>query len=159
MYALAAVVLLGACSKGTGSDVALDGSAMTPGLLVVPPHELASAGEPARSPARRPHAIDAASIAVIHEAARSEAFEARLIALEIIGEKRLTTLVPDVAYALGDPDHDVRLAAVRALVTLADREGLALLGSVRDDKKESLDIRALAASALVNPRAEQGGPQ
>jgi HEAT repeat protein len=132
---------------------------MTPGLLVVPSQELARGAAPARSQASRPLAVDTASIAVIHEAARSDAFEARLTALEIIGERRLTTLVPDVAFALGDPDHDVRLAAVRALVALEDRDALALLGSVRDDEKESLDIRALAASALVNPRAEQGGPQ
>ena len=97
----------------------------------------------------RPRSLDAASVAVLKEALASNDYAVRLVALEALGQTKLDALVPWLEHALGDPEHDVRMTAAEALVNIRSPRALALLATVRDDKEESLDIRALAAAALL----------
>lgn len=105
------------------------------------------------SPARPVGAgnLDAASLAVLQAALESKDIEVRLIAVQALGETRATVVLPWLEHALGDPEHDVRMVAVEALRTIGAARAGALLQSVRDDATEELDIRALAASALLGP--------
>jgi len=72
------------------------------------------------------------------------------MATEALGQVRFADPAPWLEHSLGDPEHDVRIAAVEALRKQATTPALALLVSVRDDDTEALDIRALAASALLS---------
>jgi HEAT repeat protein len=100
---------------------------------------------PSRSPAR----IDAATVDVLKQALESKDYATRLIAIEAIGETRAEMFLPWLERSLGDPEHDVRMATVDALQRFRSTRSLTLLLSVRDDTTEELDIRALAASALL----------
>jgi HEAT repeat protein len=97
----------------------------------------------------RPRSLDATSIAVLKEALANKDYAVRLVALEALGQTKLDALVPWLEHALGDPEHDVRMTAAEALVKIRSPRALALLATVRDDREESLDIRALAAAALL----------
>jgi HEAT repeat protein len=79
----------------------------------------------------------------------SRDYATRLIAVEALGTVDRVDTTPWLAHALGDPEHDVRVAAVQALSHLRFPRAERLLRSVRDDVEEALDIRALAASALL----------
>jgi HEAT repeat protein len=68
------------------------------------------------------------------------------MALQGIAQEHIVAAVSLVEGALGDPEHDVRLAAIEALRALPSTRATALLRSVRDDDTESLDLRALAAA-------------
>jgi HEAT repeat protein len=100
------------------------------------------------APAR---ALNATSLAVIKEALASKDYATRLIAVEALGDAKADVLVPWLEHALGDPEHDVRMAAVEALEKVRSPRASAVLATVRDDASEDLDIRALAASALLQP--------
>ena len=54
-----------------------------------------------------------------------------------------------VEKALGDPEPDVRTAAVDALAQVPGPRARALLDSVVNDESEELSIRVVAAGALV----------
>lgn len=96
--------------------------------------------------------LDPTSLAVLKEALAGRDPITRLIAVEALGDARAPELVDWIGHALGDPEHDVRVAAVDALAPLVGgARARALLISVRDDKTEDLEIRALAASALLRP--------
>jgi HEAT repeat protein len=89
------------------------------------------------------------SWAVLREALKSRDYAVRLLATQGLGDLHGVDVAPWLAQSLGDPEHDVRVAAVDALSRIGSARALALLRSVRDDATEALDIRALAAVALL----------
>ena len=97
----------------------------------------------------QPPSIDPASTAVLEKALSSKDYATRLIAVEAVGDSRAEALVGWLEHALGDPEHDVRMAAVESLDRLHSSRAFALLVTVRDDSSEELDIRAVAAAALL----------
>ncbi len=106
---------------------------------------------PARSPgaASPARTFDSASLAVLKEALASKDYATRLVAVEALGEAKLDSAVPWVEHALGDTEHDVRMAGVEALDRVHSPRARALLVTVGDDMTEELDIRAVAAGALI----------
>jgi HEAT repeat protein len=78
----------------------------------------------------------------------------RLLAVESLGEVRSADVLAWLRYALGDPEHDVRVTAIEALRRVGTPRSRELLRSVRDDGTEELDIRALASSALLSRSGE-----
>ena len=93
--------------------------------------------------------LNASSVAVLKAALADKDYATRLIAVEALGHARTDVVVPWLEHALGDPEHDVRMAAVEALISLRTARALGVVVSVRDDTSEDLDIRALAAAALL----------
>jgi len=91
-----------------------------------------------------------ASWAVLRKAIQSRDYAVRLLATQALGGIRSVDVTAWIEHSLADPEHDVRVAAVDALDRVRSRRALELLRSVRDDETEALDIRALAASALIN---------
>lgn len=81
---------------------------------------------------------------------KANAYDARLTALDAIGQARLVGLLPLVESSLADPEHDVRLAAIEALAKLPHPRARVLLESVRDDTTEALELRVLAAAFLLS---------
>jgi HEAT repeat protein len=94
------------------------------------------------------------SWAVLRRALQSRDYAVRLLAVQALGSVRSVDVTSWLEHCLSDPEHDVRVAAVDALDRLHSRRGLLLLRSVRDDESEELDIRALAAGALINQSDE-----
>jgi HEAT repeat protein len=92
-----------------------------------------------------------AVLRVLRAAVEDSDYATRLMAIEALGFVRWIDVTPWLARALGDPEHDVRVAAVEALRRLGSVAAHRLLRSVVDDDQEQLDVRALAASALVSP--------
>lgn len=124
--------------------------------------EPASAASPNRAViARRPAPVrpapvaarDEASIAVLREALASKDYATRLLAVEALGDVHTEEFLPWLEHALGDPEHDVRMAAVDALAKYRTESAARVLRTVRGDKTEEMDIRALAASALLTRQA------
>lgn len=117
----------------------------------------ASAAKPKTSPSRSQRLATRglseadAVLRVLRAAVEDSDYATRLIAIEALGFIRGIDVTLWLARALGDPEHDVRLAAVEALRRLGSVPAHRLLRSVVDDDQEQLDIRALAASALVSP--------
>lgn len=97
----------------------------------------------------------AASLAVLHAALQSADYATRLLAVQAFGEATAIDATPWLGYALGDPEHDVRMAAVDSLARITSPRALELLTTVRDDEHEALDIRALSASALLTPKEQR----
>jgi HEAT repeat protein len=93
--------------------------------------------------------LDPVSLAVLEDATKSADPDTRILAIEAVADARVPELVEWLGHALGDPEHDVRVTAVEGLTRLATPRAHDLLVSVRDDKTEDLDVRALAASALL----------
>lgn len=92
---------------------------------------------------------DTASLAVLKAALASSNYATRLVAIDAIANARAELLIGGLEHALGDPEHDVRMAAVDALDRIHTTRARALLITVRDDDAEDLDIRAAAAGALL----------
>lgn len=90
------------------------------------------------------------SWAVLRQALRSKDYAVRLLATQALGGIRTVNVSGWIEHSLADPEHDVRVAAVDALDRVGTQRAITLLRSVRDDETEALDIRALAASALIN---------
>jgi HEAT repeat protein len=110
----------------------------------------APAPPPARASATAAAGFDPVSLDVLRQALLSrDDFGARYAAVEALGETRSPAVVEWLAQALGDPEHDVRLAAVSALRHIGGPRAAQLLRSVRDDTTEALDVRAVAAGALL----------
>jgi hypothetical protein len=130
------------CSKDGRIGVVPAASPSSPGPEPTKVRPVPAAG---RSPGR----IDAASVDVLKQAIDSKDYATRLIAIEAIGATRVEMFLPWLERSLGDPEHDVRMATVDALGRFRSTRSLTLLVSVRDDTTEDLDIRALAASALI----------
>jgi HEAT repeat protein len=95
-------------------------------------------------------ATETPSWAVLRQALKSKDYAVRLLATQALGGIRTVDVSGWIEHSLADPEHDVRVAAVDALDRMGSRRALALLRSVRDDETEAIDIRALAASALIN---------
>jgi HEAT repeat protein len=124
-----------------------------------PPIQLGAAQDPPAigralppAPGTAPRAArgrDARSEQVLRDALRSADFGTRLVAIDAIARTRDPAYLEWLAHALGDPEPEVRLAAVDALARIEHPRARQLLASVRDDDKEDLDIRALAAGALL----------
>jgi len=107
--------------------------------------------QPGRTPAALASpAKETPSWAVLRQALKSKDYAVRLLATQALGGIRTVDVSGWIEHSLADPEHDVRVAAVDALDRIASRRALSLLRSVRDDETEALDIRALAASALIN---------
>ncbi len=149
---------LAACSMGVAITLFLAGCGDRQAPPNTAPGEPTTRSSPVRpvpvkvaSQAPTPGAppVDDASVAVLREALASEDWSTRIIAVETIGEIRAAGLVPWIETTLGDPEHDVRMAAVEALGEIPGEVSARLLRSVRDDTTEELDIRAIAASALL----------
>jgi HEAT repeat protein len=131
------------------------------------PNDLLASGrmvaKPVASPRPTPRGteLDPASVAILKQAIESKDYATRLIAIEAIGDAQAQALLPWLEHALGDPEHDVRMATVEALEKIRSAQALALLATVRDDTSEELDVRALAASVFLAPgmspaRADRG---
>jgi HEAT repeat protein len=106
-----------------------------------------------RADSSRPFAAlakESPSWAVLRKAMQSRDYAVRLLTTQALGGIRSADVTAWIEHSLADPEHDVRVAAVDALDRIHTRRALDLLRSVRDDESESLDIRALAASALIN---------
>lgn len=93
---------------------------------------------------------ESASWAVLRKAIQSRDYAVRLLATQALGGIRTVDVTTWLEHVLADPEHDVRVAAIDALDRVHSRKALTLLRSVRDDESEALDIRAVAASALIN---------
>ncbi len=99
---------------------------------------------------------DRRSLTVLRQAIQSKDPLTRIIAVQ--AASKITGLESWLAYALGDPEHDVRLAAVESLALRLSPRALRLLRSVREDTHEDLDIRALAAALLLQTRTPTEAP-
>jgi HEAT repeat protein len=109
-----------------------------------------SDGGPGRpAPATRTGDLEL-TLGVLREAQASRDYETRLFAVQALGAVHAVDVTRWLEHALGDPEHDVRVAAVESLRRLGTPRAATLLRSVRDDKQEVLQIRALAASALLS---------
>lgn len=100
-------------------------------------------------PPRIVRSIDPVSVAVLKQAIEDKDYATRLIAIEAMGVSRSEVFVAQLERALGDPEHDVRMAAVDALRAIGSARTVTLLRSVRDDTAEELDVRTLAAGAVL----------
>jgi HEAT repeat protein len=115
-------------------------------LLFMAPEPLpTSPRAAAAAPAVRIPDDEATSIAVLRDGLQSRDYATRLFAVEALGHVRAVDVTPALERALGDPEHDVRVAAVEALKQQGSPRARALLRTVRDDKSEALDVRVLAA--------------
>jgi HEAT repeat protein len=103
----------------------------------------------AHSDSRREAARGApdASWAVLRLGLLSRDYSDRLLTTQVLGE--LPGSEDWLARALSDPEHDVRVAAVDALKRIGSSRATQLLRVVRDDTTEKLDVRVLAAAALL----------
>jgi HEAT repeat protein len=104
---------------------------------------------------RQTQALDPASVGVLKQAIESKDYATRLIAIEAVGDAHTDALAGWLEHALGDPEHDVRMAAIDALDRMHTPRALGLLLTVRDDTSEELDIRAVAAGALLRATSER----
>jgi HEAT repeat protein len=93
----------------------------------------------------------AASWPVIEAGLADGDYATRLTAVEALGAVCGERAIERIAARLGDPEPDVRVAAIRALDGRREARAIALLRSVRDDEEEQLGLRALAAAALLTP--------
>jgi HEAT repeat protein len=117
-------------------------------LLVV---VLAAASHPAfASGAATPSA--SLSWRLLQQGLASRDYSDRLLTTQLLGELRGSE--EWLARSLSDPEHDVRVAAVDALKKLGTPRAAQLLRRVRDDNTETLDIRILAAAALLQLGAD-----
>lgn len=89
---------------------------------------------------------------ILERGLRSRDYADRLLTTQVLGELRGSE--DWVARSLSDPEHDVRVTAVDALKRLASPRAAQLLRRVRDDSTEKLDIRVLAAAALLQLGAD-----
>jgi HEAT repeat protein len=87
---------------------------------------------------------------VLRKALLSRDYSVRIIVTQGLGDVRGVDVTPWLEHALGDPEHDIRVAAVDALRRIGSPRAVPLLKTVRDDTSEALDVRALAAIALIN---------
>lgn len=94
----------------------------------------------------------AASWKVLRRGLASRDYADRLLTTQLLGELRGSE--DWLARSLSDPEHDVRVAAVDALKRLGTPRAAQLLRRVRDDNTEKLDIRVLAAAALLQLGAD-----
>jgi HEAT repeat protein len=106
---------------------------------------------PASAPARARPATDAATVRVLLEGLTSDDYATRLVATEALGCAPAAVALPPLERQLGDPEEDVRAAAVLALKRHGNGPARALLASVRDDTQETASLRVLAAAALISP--------
>ena len=120
---------------------------------------LAPTKAPPRPPAGLPRdrsagarAVDEATWAVLEQGLAASDYATRLFAAEALGCVHTERAVKRLGYLLGDPEEDVRMAAVGALHRQPGDASRRYLESVRDDEQERLDVRVLAAAALVSPR-------
>lgn len=90
------------------------------------------------------------TVAVLREGLAAGDYAVRLAATEALGEVPDEVALRLLAGQLGDPEEDVRAAAVLALRGRAGSAARKLLEAVRDDKNEVLAVRVLAASALLS---------
>ncbi len=88
---------------------------------------------------------------VLGQALAVSDFSARLLAVETLGLVADAWAFSELERKLGDPDADIRAAAILALGNRADARARELLLSIRDDETEDLDLRVLAIRTLLTP--------
>ena len=101
--------------------------------------------------ATRVTSVEGASWSVLMQGLGANDFATRLFATEALGCIHTAAAVAKLSHQLGDPEEDVRIAAVAALHRQLGAAARRELETVRDDEQESLVVRVLAASALVSP--------
>lgn len=124
-------------------------TAAAPQLLWAAPRATPAAVRRERITTKRLSDLDAA-LEVLRAALHDSDYATRLMAVEALGAVRSIDVTPWLAHALGDPEHDVRVAAIEALRRIGSPAAGHLLRTVVDDDHEQLDLRALAASALLS---------
>jgi HEAT repeat protein len=118
-------------------------------LPVHPPQARPAPAAPTPAPAP---SVDDATFLVLREGVAATDYATRLTATEALGCVPGPDATALLADQLGDPEPDVRAAALLALDRRgSDARALGLLSSVRDDRTEDLDLRVLAAAALATP--------
>ena len=122
-----------------------------PVLALLLPSGMGRAGDrPSPTASTAPAARQSASWEVLRKALVSRDYSIRLLATQALGDIQRIDVTSWLEHALGDPEHDVRVSAVDSLRRIGSRRALDVLRTVRDDQAEALDIRALAASALLS---------
>ena len=127
------------------------------------PASTPTAVRPAQPPSRALSAEDVVSLGVLEQGvAETRDYHTRWVATDALGfvpgSERVVSLLE---ARLGDPEEDVRAAAVLSLGRHGARPAAcALLRSVRDDAHELLGVRVLAARALLQncTSGGQAGP-
>src|SRR5262245_29394857 len=79
------------------------------------------------------------SIHVLRSALVSSDYATRLLAVEALGRVHAFDAGLALERALGDPEHDVRAAAIESLRQLGSPRAWEALRTVRDDNREALD--------------------
>ena len=115
------------------------------------PTHIARAARSTPQAAPRSAGVDAPTIAVLRAGLSSPDYATRLVATDALGCAPAAVALGALERQLGDPEADVRAAAILSLHKQNDRTARALLRSVRDDDQEELSLRVLAAAALINP--------
>jgi HEAT repeat protein len=100
-------------------------------------------------PSQQSVLVEPETASVLSLALTSTDYATRLLATEALGCMPASVALGSLERQLGDPEEDVRAAAVLALARHDDARADALLRSVRDDGQEQLSVRVLAASSLL----------
>lgn len=106
---------------------------------------------PIAPPVASGDSVDSRTWSVVVEGLEADDYATRLFATEALACVHTSAAIAKLARQLGDPEEDVRIAAVAALHRQPGDEARRQLETVRDDEQESLVVRVLAASALVSP--------
>lgn len=92
-----------------------------------------------------------ASLEVLAQGLASPDYATRILATEALVGVAGGWALSQLQRQLGDPEPDVRAAAIEALHQRLEPRARLLLATVRDDTDESLALRVLASWALVTP--------
>src|SRR5262249_5417065 len=96
-----------------------------------------------------PPSLDDKTVRVLTAGLSAKDYATRLTATEALAALPASVAIPALERQLADPDEHVRAAAVLALRKHHDHVATALLQSVRDDEREQLSLRVIAATALL----------
>lgn len=94
----------------------------------------------------------AVSVALLRRGLDARRYDLRLFATEALRNLPTREATALLAAQLGDPEADIRIAAVIGLGGLRGRRACQLLRSVRDDEAEDLAVRILATTHLLSPK-------
>ena len=92
-----------------------------------------------------------ATLSVLKAGLDDKDYGTRLVATEALGCVSAPEALGWLERQLGDPEEDVRAAAILSLAQRRTQTAQRLLRSVQNDEKEQLALRVLAAAALVSP--------
>jgi len=95
---------------------------------------------------------DGANRPILETALQSKDYSVRLVATEALACSFPSWSLPLLEKQLGDPEEDVRAAALVSFAYRTETRAGALLRTVRDDVTEGWALRALAVHSLLGPR-------